>query len=483
MMDLLFLSAWLFSFAPAPAPAPAPDEQAVVDLLRRGDQLAREKRYAEALMKWTDAYVEKLPLYRDLRFIYPVEARLMPRAALRSKLLAVIGEEYPEEKIRADVVSYSLLGFFPGDFDLRSCYVSLLTEEIGGFYDPDTKELYLILEEPAPPKWWQKLLSSDSTLDADEQKATLAHEMSHALVDQHFDLFSLQRSVEDDDDESLAVTALVEGEAMLSMMVDMAGPSGRDLLSAGSGFLSGYLKLVLPLAASFLGGPTFRKAPLLIRETLLFPYTEGMALCMSLTRGGRWDRVDRAFRDPPVSTEQALHPEKYGVDGKDRDDPVAIAFADPAPLEAGDWELVKENTLGELQTEILLRDKLGRGASAAAAAGWDGDTYRVYRRKAGDGKTLLVWVSTWDSEGEAAEFVRAARKIFPAESGGASPAGLRLTASGADVVIVYGIEDEGLASAVLAWASRCARSPKRIQLRRFDPKAPFVEDPAQVRRF
>ena len=211
----------------------------------------------------------------------------MPRTALRSKLLDIIDEEYPREKIDADVVAYSLLGFFPGDFDLRSCYLSMLTEEIGGFYDPDSKELYLIIREPTPPKWWQKLLNSDSTLNADEQKTTLAHEMSHALMDQHFDLFSLQRSAEADDDETLAVTALVEGEAMLSMMVDMAGPSGRELLSAGSGFLSGYFKLVLPLAASFLGGPTFRKAPLLLRETLLFPYTEGMSLCMSLTRYSR----------------------------------------------------------------------------------------------------------------------------------------------------------------------------------------------------
>ena len=96
---------------------------------------------------------------------------------------------------------------------------------------------------------------------------------------------------------------------------------------------------------------------------------------------------------------------------------------------------------------------------------------------------MLVWVSTWDSAGEASEFVRAAGKIFGAESGGAPPSGVRLQASGADVVIVQGIEDDGLASAVLAWASKCHRTPKRFQLGRFEPKAPFVEEPERVRRF
>ena len=130
---------------------------------------------------------------------------------------------------------------------------------------------------------------------------TLVHEMSHALMDQYHDLLSLQRSSEHDDDMALAVGALIEGEATLCMLV---GPSSdKDLLRLPPGFMSTYLGLVTPLL-SFSTGPAYRGAPRVIRESLVFPYLSGLAFCLSLTSGdGDWSPVDRAFSEPPLSTE------------------------------------------------------------------------------------------------------------------------------------------------------------------------------------
>jgi len=240
-------------------------------------------------------------------------------------------------------------------------------------------------------------------------------------MDQHHDLLSLQRSAEADDDMSLAVTALVEGEATLCMLV---GPeSKKELLRLPPGFMNSYLNLLTPFL-SFAGGSSFRRAPRVIRESLMFPYLSGMGFCLSLTsREGEWGPVDRAFDDPPLSTEVILHPERYG-----RDAPISVSFPDLSCELGTGWSEVRSNVLGELVIRILLSEKLTGARSAKAAEGWGGDFYRLYERvaEAGGGGAavkesqdlVLAWATAWDSREEAAEFHDALGAWLAAQRGG-----------------------------------------------------------------
>jgi hypothetical protein len=403
-----------------------------------------------------------------------VVADILERSELERRLLEEIEKEYPEEEIRAETVACAAFGFFPATVDLRSLFLTLLTEEVAGYYDPETKMLYLVLPKQRQARWWEKLAGVDpSGFDPDMQKVTLVHEMSHALMDQHFDLFSLQRSAEDDDDVGLAVTALVEGEATLAMTIEVGGERGDEILRADPGFMEGYMKMVLPLAGTFGGGQAFRKAPLILRETLLFPYLHGMILCLRLAHGGDWQRVNRAFTDPPISTEQVLHPEKYlGAPGE-RDDPVAISLPEGCPLESRAWELVRENVLGELQVEILLRPRLGRKSSTAAAAGWDGDLFRVYRRTAEPLETCLIWASTWDTEDDAVELAQALESHFEGLSKGPQTTVRRF---GQDVLLIVGNIADGLRERLVGWGRAFERAPKKLKLERFETPVRFSEE-------
>ncbi len=452
-------------------------------LFRMGDEAAREKRYVDALDLWRQAYLLKLPMERDLHFREQVAAEYMDREALRRHLVEDLAKEYPDEQIEADELAYRHFGFVEPDFDLKKDMTNLLTEEIGGFYDPKAKKLYLIKEVAGPAEdtketFWTKLFGGGDDFDPDDQKAVLAHEMDHALVDQHFDLEALQSATEADDDMSLAVSAIGEGDATLLMIVDAAGPRGRSFLETPPDFLSGFMDVMMSSLAPYGSGESFRRSPLLLRESLLFPYMKGMRFCLSLTQDGTWDAVNRAFKDPPASTEQILHPEKYRW--ATRDEPVALRFDVAAPLPSDQWRLVKENILGEFQIEVLLRPELGRSKSAAAAAGWDGDTYRLYRREgSAPAQTLLVWASTWDSEKEAREIADALLAVFAEDEAAESPiSGLepaeRIWAAdgtlssvwrrGSDVWFLSRVPRADFAK-LATWSLKLAREPKRVVLK------------------
>jgi hypothetical protein len=224
--------------------------------------------------------------------------------------------------------------------------------------------------------------------------------MAHALADQHFDLAKLTERAESDDDRSLALQALIEGEATLVMMAEMeraSGGTGKEMLSASPAAIDFSFRLMqsfLPFAA----GKTFREAPPILRETMMFGYLKGMVFVLHMTNEGEWARVNEAFRNPPLSTEQVLHPDKYL---KEVDAPQAIVLPALGESVGGDWKELGQNVLGELQISIMLRKHWG----GRAAAGWDGDRYAVF--KGPDDKLGLVWVSTWDSEEDAKELAGA----------------------------------------------------------------------------
>ena len=372
------------------------------ELISMGDRLAEQAKYTEALTRYKEAYEKILTGMRGLPFKESVAPNFMERSALQEHMKRLFHEEMSDSEIALADASLKVFGLVPLDFNTEKMVLDLHAEEVAGFYDPKRKQIFLIqeTEKPQKPGLLARLLGARSGFDKEEQKSTLSHEMAHALADQHFDLVKLTEAVEQDDDRSLALQALVEGEAMLVMMAELERAGGGDpqaMIKASPAAIDFTFRLmqgILPFAS----GKSFRNAPAIFRETMVFPYLKGMVFILHLTNASGWERVNEAFRHPPRSTEQVIHPEKYLVEV---DEPTELVLPPLGDAVGVDWTELGQNVLGELQISILLRRHWG----VRAAAGWDGDRYAVFRGPEQD--LGLVWYTTWDSESDAQEFAGA----------------------------------------------------------------------------
>jgi hypothetical protein len=368
-------------------------------LLSEGDTLADQGKTTEAVIEYKHAFEQLLPGMRGLAFKQEVKRDVTAREELKAVLLKEIDEEMTPAEFRAGELGMKVLGFLPMDFNLKESMVKIYSEEIAAFYDTKTKTMHLIKEPEAkqnkPPTFLERLLGKKGGFDKDENKTVIAHELTHALADQNFDIETLQKSAKHNDDQDLALSALIEGEATLTMlgatMDDWNGTVVRDMPAAQLDRLFSLLTPLMPLA----GGASLREAPVILSETMIFPYFRGLVFCAHLTNQGGWKALDEAYRTPPLSTEQVLHPEKF----QSRPDPPTVI--DLGTLDAGcDWTEAGRNVVGEMQLAVLLR----RHGGKAAAAGWDGDRFAVFEGP--KGRLGIVWLSTWDSDDDAREFTQ-----------------------------------------------------------------------------
>jgi hypothetical protein len=205
---------------------------------------------------------------------------------------------------------------------------------------------------------------------------------------------------------STARSALTDGDATLTMTSFLAGMNLEDLPAAADAMKT-FLSDPETLAGSDVpGGAELAKAPLWIRDSLLFGYVQGFAFCLEVRRAGGQKLLDHAFAtDPPRSSEQILHPEKWH--GR-RDDPILLRWPD-LKADLPGWREVSSGETGEATLQSLLRQSVrDREKADAAAAGWGGDRFKIYERQ---GRRLLVWWTEWDSEADAREFQAAAREL------------------------------------------------------------------------
>lgn len=375
----------------------------IARLTRDGDRLADQGDFLAALEKYTKAYLGVVSDIRGQDFSKDVLPNILNREELGKEMLRLVDEEYTEEEELLMDSSYKVFGFVPPDLDTQQFITELLTEEVAGFYDPDSKRMVLIVEDgPAKdPGWFGRLLGAKPAFDKEEQKTTLAHELTHALQDQLYDLNAMEKGIEDDDDMLLAFSALVEGDATLLMFAEADSSSDvTDMDPEAMRVTLNIMTWMMPLA----GGEVYRKAPPIFRESLTFPYLQGMLFSLTVASDKGWESVHQAYSNPPVSTEQILHPAKY-VDPDNLDMPQRVKIADLSDAIGEPWTPLGGNCLGELQTAVLLK-KVPGGKSAAL--GWDGDRYQVYRSETG--KLAVVSVSIWDSEIDAQQFADAYRK-------------------------------------------------------------------------
>jgi hypothetical protein len=388
-----------------PLTATADDEDRKADLaegkrlLSEGDKLADKGQPTEALIRYKQAFEQILPGMRKLPFKREVQRDVTAREDLRAFLVKEIDEEMTPAEFRGQELGMKALGFIPRSMDYKEIMLRAYTEEIAAFYDPHTKKMHLIKEPEAKakkePSFFEKLLGKKAGFDKEEQKTVIAHELTHALADQNYDLDAMHKAAKGDDDRDLALSALIEGEATLTMMgAQMKDWSGQQIGKTPAADLDRVFTLMGPMLALG-GGKALREAPPILVESMLFPYLRGLVFCAWLTNEGGWEALGAAYKSPPLSTEQVLHPDKYR---KNPDAPMAV---DLGKLDAGPgWKEVTRNCVGELQLSVLLRDQDGK----AAAAGWDGDSFATFEGP--DGLLALVWRSTWDTEADAREFAR-----------------------------------------------------------------------------
>lgn len=309
---------------------------------------------------------------RDLQFQESLDISVQSRDELREWLLELIENEYPAEEQERDERVMVLFGFIEPGTDLGQLQIDLLGEQVAGYYDPETKAMVVVSTGTA-----EGLSASD--------EVTFAHEAVHALQDQNFDLMELQDvAVGGADDQYLAISALIEGDASLGQVL----------------YIVEYPRLLLGLQADLadLDTSVLDDASPYISGTLLFPYEQGLTFVTELHDQGGWDLVNQAWENPPQSTEQILHPEKYLAG----EAPIPITVNDPLPVLGDEWEVIEINTMGEFVTRLFLDTGEVRPETAVSAAeGWGGDQFVVMGDET---DTALVWSTEWDSEEDAQEF-------------------------------------------------------------------------------
>lgn len=322
----------------------------------------------------------------------PIRLAWQSRQAMQSYVEREITESMPPAEVAGVQAAYAAFGMIPDTLDLQRLLLELYTEQVVGYYDPQTKTLYLV--EGTAPR---------------DLRTVLAHELVHALQDQYANLDSLISRTRGNDRQTAAQAAL-EGQATLVMFtLLMEEQLGRPLTPDQMPPLGAQLEPLLEAQNSQF--PVFRNAPRLIRETLLFPYLGGAAFVQALWRAAEATPAAYGGTDFPApigallpqSTEQVLHPEQRFIEK--RDDPIAVELAPTA----APWQVIYQNTLGELEVRILLKDHLGEGADSAAND-WGGDYYRLL--EAPDGGRALVWYSVWDNAPAADRFADAYRRIL-----------------------------------------------------------------------
>ncbi len=396
-----FLLGVLLTVLPRTATADDPKADVVEGkkLLAEGDALADKGETTEAVVRYKRAFERLLPGMRKIPFKHEVKRDVTAREDMKAMLIKEIDSEMTPAEFRANELGMKALGLLPRDLDLKETMVRIYAEEIAAFYDTKTETMHLIKEPEAKakkrPGFFERLMGKTGGFDKEENKTVIAHELTHALADQNFDIDAMQKAIKGDDDRDLALAGLIEGEATLTMIgAGMNDWDGSEIAKVPAADLDRVFSLLGPLMP-LASGANLREAPPILSETLIFPYLRGLVFCAKLTNDGGWKALDAAYREPPLSTEQILHPEKYRA----RPDPPMSL--DLGKLDAGEgWKELGRNVVGEMQLAVLLR----RHGGKPAAAGWDGDRYAVFEGPGG--KPGLAWLSTWDSEEDAREFAK-----------------------------------------------------------------------------
>lgn len=337
---------------------------------------------------------------RQLRFVRPVPVLVENR----ERITQYVSSQIEEEELERAREVYTALGLLPADLDVRSLLLRLMGEQVVGYYDSDAKRL--VVRDDIMRGFAERSGAQDEGTQSElaEARIVLLHELVHALQDQHLAL-SEHIHADRDTDAANAFHALVEGDATLAM-IGYALEREQVPLHRLTGNPAQVRSFSDVVRHSPLAGSELEQAPAIVRVPLLSSYVDGLAFCASLHGRGGFGAIDRAHAAPPSSTEQVLHPERFAR----LDEPTKIELPPLSELEAAGYEVVREDTLGELEMGVYFAQTGTADDARRAADGWDGDRIRVYRHK--EQPSAVIWLSVWDSVHDAEQAAWAAQLVL-----------------------------------------------------------------------
>lgn len=324
--------------------------------------------YAGPFGKQVGEAVPKIEAAVGLSFKTPPRVEERSKAQVREFVTKQVTDPRAARDLAGITAVYKRLGMLPDTLDMQKFLVDLLEEQIVGYYDPKTKVLYIVSDAPK-----------------EAAGITITHELVHALQDQYISLDSTQR-VEGQNDRQSAAQAVFEGQAVYEQVAAMLGGTNVAINLPG-----GWDRIRDMIRENQSSMPVFAAAPIVIQETLIFPYLSGAEFVRNFKERNAGESI---YQNMPTSTEQILHPSAFF--GK-RDVPTTVSL--PPLVNAS---TVYENTLGEFETRLFLFQHLkDQNEAVRGATGWDGDRYTLFNTSGGEG---IAWVTVWDSPAEAGEF-------------------------------------------------------------------------------
>jgi hypothetical protein len=323
--------------------------------------------------------LEQMSQILNLPIREPLKKSLRSKQEIRDYLIRQEKEDKTDAERYADDKALEAFGLIPKDFPLDSFMLDVLTDQIAGLYDPKGKEFYIA-------DW----------IGVDEQKPVMAHELTHALEDQSFNVDPWIKAARPNDDAELARDSVSEGSAMAAM-VDYTlrdeKMSVRDLPDVSSLIRTGAVEEMDK-------DPKLSKAPTFIRDELLFPYLAGTSFTQQFLKAhSGWTDLKLVFQNPPLSTQQIMHPKLYLTGVR----PVTVSLPEWKTVAPADWKLLEENVMGEFGLEEVLKQFLGADRADDLSPAWTGDRYAVFENPATK-QTSLVFRLALDNPDDAARF-------------------------------------------------------------------------------
>lgn len=337
----------------------------------------------------------KLQIKRD------VKSKLITRPEVEKYLVDKLNDDKDAKRMEREEIVLKKFGLIDPDFQLRPFLVKLLDEQIAAFYDSKTKTVNLL-------DW----------IDPSTQKPVLAHELTHALQDQRVNLDKWEEQTSDDlshtydedlkhvatDEDDTARDAVLEGQAMAVFVDYSLQPLHRTLRNSPE-----MIENLVENMADDSSSPVLTRAPLLLQESLLFPYKDGLKFEATLLTdskdpanafGGVLDR-------PPASSFEIMNPHAY-----ERQARVSLLrMPDIHPVIDAQYSPYDIGVMGELDVRILAELFGGNQAAAELTPEWDGGIYYAAQKKSATDKNstssvALLYLSQWKSEDAAADFVK-----------------------------------------------------------------------------
>jgi hypothetical protein len=400
---IVFFAVCGWSQAPAPLPQdnPSPVPQTPAQETNKPttppateDQEKKiSPKEAEELFRSVDDILQFASKDTDLPIKHEVKRRLVTRDEVEAYLKKSMSEDKSAKRLERTELVLKKFGLLPRDFDLQTFLIALLREQVAGYYDSKTKTVNLL-------DW----------IDAEQQKPVLAHELTHALQDQSFNLEKWMKVEDVDLDEKKNVTpddiendeageareSVVEGQAMVVLVDYMLAPTGQNILSSPQ--IANALKEGMLVGTS--DSPEFQNAPIFLREELTFPYRYGLDFEAELLKSGKRKAFADAFTNPPRTTRQIMEPQTY------------LSGEKLPPMQLPDFKQDFKNyerfdvgAMGEFDVAILMDQYAGLETAHKMYPNWRGGYYYAARHKGDPAAPLaILYVSRWSSPETASQF-------------------------------------------------------------------------------